>query len=81
MLKIPVEINPLGTLNLLELLSIKGCSKYAKIKAIINGAKVSETAYIIAEKAKNVKLQKTNLFIDCYLELKYVSRHRINHNY
>jgi hypothetical protein len=44
MLKIPVETNPLGTLNLLELLSIKGCSKYAKIKAIINGAKVSETA-------------------------------------
>lgn len=33
MLKIPVEINPLGALNLLELLSIKGCSKYAKIKA------------------------------------------------
>jgi hypothetical protein len=44
MLKIPVEINPLGILNLLELLSIKGCNKYAKIKAIINGAKVPETA-------------------------------------
>lgn len=42
-INIPVEIKFLGRLNLLELFSIMGCSKYAKINAITNGAKVSKT--------------------------------------
>ena len=58
MLKIPVEINPLGTLNLLELLSIKGCSKYAKIKAIIDDYTLE-----IYNNIELTEIENDNLFI------------------